>query len=261
MALGFFPFGEPVLPVRQADHQSKKVFVLGVYASAVHARWRDEDGRQLVAALAVASEPCIFWTGSDAARIIGRIKVPSGMGALEPADGQLNGPSGVALDQGILGPLGLGRADAWLCDLVPHSCVNIGQRAAIKRAYLPLAGRIGLPAPSVPELPEVLADSRRQDEIAEELLKSEAEVLILLGDKPIKWFLHRYDKRTRLSQFGETTTGYGRLHAVEIEGRAFQVLPLAHPRQIAKLGASSAKWHRLHKDWARKTAATLLRHG
>ena len=35
----YFPFGEELKPLRQQDRTPKKVFVLGVYASAVHARW------------------------------------------------------------------------------------------------------------------------------------------------------------------------------------------------------------------------------
>ena len=35
----FFPFGETVKRLVQEDRTPKKVFVLGVYASAVHARW------------------------------------------------------------------------------------------------------------------------------------------------------------------------------------------------------------------------------
>ena len=52
-----FPFGQTLHQVIQSDLSPKKAFVLGVYASAVHARWIDQDGNQLVAALAVASEP------------------------------------------------------------------------------------------------------------------------------------------------------------------------------------------------------------
>jgi len=58
-----YPFGQPLIPVIQKDRGPKKVFVLGVYASAVHAKWRDQFGTVLVQALAVASEPYIFWRG------------------------------------------------------------------------------------------------------------------------------------------------------------------------------------------------------
>jgi hypothetical protein len=37
--IGTFPFGQLVQDVVQTDRTPKKVFVLGVYASAVHARW------------------------------------------------------------------------------------------------------------------------------------------------------------------------------------------------------------------------------
>ena len=36
----YFPFGEELKPLKQQDRKPKKVFVLGVYASAVHARWK-----------------------------------------------------------------------------------------------------------------------------------------------------------------------------------------------------------------------------
>ena len=65
-----FPFGAPLLTVEQSPLSTAKVFVLGVYASAVHARWVNPDGTTRVRALAVASEPSIFWAGDDDARII-----------------------------------------------------------------------------------------------------------------------------------------------------------------------------------------------
>ena len=40
---GTFPFGEPLRPVVQIDRGPKDVFVLGVYSSAVHARWVGAD--------------------------------------------------------------------------------------------------------------------------------------------------------------------------------------------------------------------------
>ncbi len=69
----YFPFGQKLKKVEQKDRSPKKVFVLGVYASAVHARWVDKNGKQKVSALAVASEPEIFWTGKNAEEIISRI--------------------------------------------------------------------------------------------------------------------------------------------------------------------------------------------
>ena len=63
----------------------------------MHAKWTDPEHKLLVKALAVASEPSIFWRGEDAEQIISKIKVPEGVGAWTVASSSLNGPSGKAL--------------------------------------------------------------------------------------------------------------------------------------------------------------------
>ncbi|OFW56550.1 MAG: hypothetical protein A2133_08530, partial [Actinobacteria bacterium RBG_16_64_13] len=102
-----FPFGMPITPVRQMDATPKRVFVLGVYASAVHARWVADNGKTIINALAVASEPEIFWRGEDADKLIEQIPAPHGAGRLVPANKTLNGPSGVTLDSMFLESLGI----------------------------------------------------------------------------------------------------------------------------------------------------------
>jgi uracil-DNA glycosylase len=249
-----FPFGQPLRTVTQADRSPKKVFVLGVYASAVHARWVGPDGKIVVRALAVASEPMIFWRGEGADEIIGRIQVPAEVGRLAPAEAQLNGPSGRALDDFILKPLGMPRDAAWLCDLVPHSCANGDQQKAIDRSYKPLMAKHQLPVPSVPAVPKQLTDHARRREIMDEIRASRAEVLVLLGDEPIRWLLMHVDSRwRRLSDFGE----YGRLHEVAVNGLSLRVLPLAHPRQVARLGRSSKAWFDAHAEWMSRGAINL----
>ena len=241
-----FPFGQPVHPVIQHDRTPKKVFVLGVYASAVHARWIGANGRDVIKALAVASEPYIFWRGEGAEEIIRQVAIPKELGMLVPADAQFNGPSGKALDDLFLKPLGFSRDDAWLCDLVPHSCVNEQQQAAIDRAYIPLIEKHGLPVPSVPPVPNVLADDARRQAILDEIRESKAPLLVLLGDQPIKWFLRYYDKRwARLADFEP----YGQRHRVRLDGMEVDVLSLAHPRQVARLGMSSGVWFERHREW------------
>jgi hypothetical protein len=258
--LGTFPFGQPVKALTQIDRTPKEIFVLGVYASAVHARWLDSGGVELVKALAVASEPYIFWKGEGAKAIIERIRIPRLAGRLEPAANKLNGPSGVALDELFLGPLGRARSHAWLADLVPHSCVNPQQQAAIDRSYRPHIVDWGLPQPTVPTRPSVLADRVRQDEIAAELIESKARVVVLLGDEPIRWFSHRwYPRCRRLEDFGTDGDTYGRLTEANIEGARVALLPLVHPRQAAKLGRSSLRWYELHRQWVDNRAPTLLR--
>jgi uracil-DNA glycosylase len=252
--IGTFPFGQPVCRVVQRDRTKKRVFVLGVYASAVHARWIGADGSQKIGAVAVASEPEIFWRGSNdaALTIISAIEFPSAAGSLVPANAQHNGPSGKALDELFLQPLGLTRDDAWLCDLVPHSCMNEKQALALKREYDPLRQVLGLPAYNWPRLPGKLADERRRAEIQSELMEADAEIVITLGDQPLKWFTRYYGTQSMLSKYGQTPKEYGRLHSFRMAGREMQLLPLVHPRQGARLGSHSPVWAALHEQWVKE---------
>lgn len=255
-----FPFGAPLRSLVQEDRRRKRVFVLGVYASAVHARWIGGDGKQLVRALAVASEPRIFWDGTGAKEIVARISLPAGAGSLEAADEQFNGPSGKALDREYLEPLGLSRADAWLCDLVPHACLNPSQEKAIAGAYERQRRRWGLPAVTLPPVPTEFADHARRAEINAEVKEADPDVIVLLGDQPIKhWLRYEQPRWRRLIDFGQTTDSYGRLRSVVVGGRERQVLAVAHPRQVSGLGSYSVKWQQLHRAWRASVAADLLR--
>ena len=253
-----FPFGMPVEPLTQSDRGHKRVFVLGVYASAVHARWLGEDGRTKVTALAVASEPEIFWRGEGAAGIISAIPVPPGAGRLLPAGARLNGPSGRALDELFLDPLGVGRADSWLCDLLPLSRQNERQAAALARSYEPNRLAWGLPEYDWPAVPAELASAARRAEIAHEIDEAAPDIVVTLGDQPLKWFTSHYGSRARLGDCGESAQEYGRLHSLEIAGREVQLLPLAHPRQAGGLGNHSSKWADLHARWVGEVAGSLL---
>ena len=101
-----FPFGQELRNVVQLEREQKDIFVLGVYASAVHAKWLDCNNNRVIQALAVASEPYIFWRGDMVDKIISDIKIPKELGKLVPANSNLNGPSGRALDEMYLEPIG-----------------------------------------------------------------------------------------------------------------------------------------------------------
>ena len=251
--IGTFPSGQPIQIVKQTDcTPNKRVFVLGVYASAVHACWFCQNCKKpRITALAVASEPEIFWTGKGAAAIIAKIAPPNNTGCLEPADGKFNGPSGKTLDSDILAPLRISRADAWLCDLVPYSCMNPGQKKALKRE--------GLPIPDWPEVPDCLADDTRRDEIRAELTASTATILITLGDKPLQFFAAPlFGTKRRLADYGDDVERYGHLHPVQLGDRQIKLLPLAHPRQIGRLGIHSEKWAALHETWMTTTKPRII---
>ncbi len=187
-----YPFGQQVHPLVQQDRTPKKVFVLGVYASAVHARWKRK-GKIVCQALAVASEPRIFWDGdpAEAREIIDQITIPEPLGILEPAGKNLNGPSAKVLDENILAALGFTRDDALLCDCLPETRLNPSQVKVIEERYNPLIEEYGLNEVTIPKRPNVFCDEKRAAEITEELLQSEAGLLVLLGDIPIAQYLRR----------------------------------------------------------------------
>ena len=247
-----FPFGQKLHKVIQTDRSPKKAFVLGVYASAVHARCIDKGGNQMVAALAVASEPEIFWTGHDAQKQLDKIKIPVELGKLVLPGSNLNGPSGKALDELYLKPLGLNRTDTWLCDLIPETRINPNQKNAINRYYNPIRQEYNLPEVTIPEFHHSELNSiERCQEILEEFFTSQAETLILLGDLPIKHFLNHFvdTKFEGLSSFGSDSETYGRSHELKISGKVINVIPLCHPRQAQRLGVSSIQWFELHQNW------------
>lgn len=247
----YFPFGQELHPLVQEDRSPKKVFVLGVYASAVHARWK-KDGQIICQALAVASEPRIFWDGNpdEARAIIDKIAMPTELGILEPAGRQLNGPSAKVLDENILAPLGYSRETAWLCDCLPETRLNPSQIKALQDKYNPLIKQFNLNTVTIPPRPNTFCNQARSTEITEELLQSQAELLVLLGDIPIAQYLNKVTD-IPYSSLGEYVElyGYGTKTEITIQGRTIQVLPLAHPRQIGALGAHSEKWFLMHKNW------------
>ena len=246
-----FPFGQKLHPLVQEDRTPKKVFVLGVYASAVHARWK-KDGQIICQALAVASEPRIFWDGNpdEAKQIIQKVAIPPELGSLEPAGRQLNGPSAKVLDENILAPLGFTRKDAWLCDCLPETRINSSQAKVIRERYDPLAEQYGLNPVTIPKRPVTFCDQRRSEEITDELLQSQAELLVLLGDIPIAQYLNKVADvpYSSLSQYADLY-GYGNATQAVIQGKIFKILPLAHPRQIGALGLHSEKWNAAHRAW------------
>ena len=84
----------------------------------------------------------------------------------------------------------------------------------------------------------------------EELLQSEAELLVLLGDIPIAQYLKKvaYVPYSTLGEYVELY-GYGNPTETVICGKTIKVLPLAHPRQIGALGAHSERWNLAHSEW------------
>ena len=127
----------------------------------------------------------------EAREIISKIHLPSELGSLEPTGSHLNGPSAKVLDEHILAPLGYTRKEAWLCDLLPETRLNNSQVRVLKTKYEPRIQQYGLNPVTIPKCPTVFCDINRCKEILAELKESRANLLVLLGDIPIRQFLNR----------------------------------------------------------------------
>ncbi len=103
---------------------------------------------------------------------------------------------------------------------------------------------------TIPNRPTSFCDENRAAEITDELMESQAPLLVLLGDIPIAQYLNRAAEVdfSSLQEFTERY-GYGNTVSVRIRDRIVEVLPLAHPRQIGALGTHSEKWYLLHQQW------------
>jgi hypothetical protein len=241
-----FPFGQSVRRVtHRPDGKRKRAFVVGIYSSAVHAHWIGPDGATKVRALAVANEPHMFWPGGDTAGLIPTIDKQ--IGHLEPAGSRNNGPSGRALDDSYLNPLGLDRDQVWLSDMVPHTLSNEGQQGAIRKHYEPLQQRFGLSKSTVPLEPRDAAgwkDLVEVDRLVHELEQSRADTIISLGNRVILYFLNHVCA-TRILQL--TPEHYGSLAQPVIRGRKYQVICLAHMR-VTRIRPID-HWRVIHDDW------------
>ena len=245
--LGRFLFNEPVKKVEQSERTTKKIFILGVYASAVHAKWFSPKGKTLIKALAVASEPYIFWRGDAVENIISNIKLPEGAGKLVQADKDFNGPSGIALDKEYLSPLGINRNQCWLCDLVPYSMMNLSQLKAIMR-NIDFLNELNIPFPTLKEASSenrVISDDRR-NEILEEIKLSQAEYLITLGNEPITNFISKFCPEINELDRGKS---YGYPIEIDIKGIKIKLIRLVHPRQAGRLGLHDNDWYEAHQSW------------
>jgi hypothetical protein len=247
---GVFPFGRPALeqPPRPARSHSADVFVLGVYPSALHVRWRSPGG-EVVGALAVDDEPEVFWDGSDQHEQVMRWARSVGWspawGAIAPAG---NGTSGRSVTDRVLGPLGTEPARAHFTDCVRTYFVKHGPRtqgARVKQVYEPMARARGLPFASLPPRPSPAAMVRlalEQDRgfLADELRRSDADTVVTLGQEAADVFASVVGHaRVELRPI----ESYGQARTVRLGRGALCWFPLVHP------GQRMPHWRSAHDAW------------
>lgn len=266
---GLFPFGRPNAsrPMR-LPRGRPAALVVGVYPSAFHVAWsppnefdvRDahKRNRPLIASLAVDVEPTVFWDGVDPSPsdLLGRWR---GCG-LRSRPSRFrrpghNGPSGSGLLDEILTPLGLDPATLAFTDAVPWFFVKHGansQGEAIANRFTPVADRMGVERGSLPRRPstralvELASSSARRDSLRAELLSSEADLLLTLGDEARGAVLGIADDTRGLPQ-RIVRDGYGQIGTIQLNGKTMEVMPLAHPGFIRQRG--DQRWTDTLEAW------------
>ena len=249
--MGTFPFGRPAAerPPRPAAGGAAKVFVLGVYPSALHVRWCRPDGAVHVQALAVDDEPEVFWDGADAAERVERWKEQVGW---ERSWGSVtssgNGTSGRGVVRDVLEPLGIDPAETCFTDCYRHYLVKTGtgsQRAAMDRAYVPFAAARGLPTVSLPRRPDdgrlvAMALAEDSGHVLGELGNSGADFVVTLG-QPAADVLVGLLELERVVLARDST--YGARRVIRSGGRELTWLALKHP------GQRQPAWEAHHRAW------------
>lgn len=257
-SLGTYPFGAEIKRLEQKDKSPKRFFVIGSYASAVHAEWKSGEGKIITKSLPVQNEPEILWTGhpAETSSIIAHIPISEEVGLLRYPGKWLNGVIGRMFNLEILKPLKLFRADLWFTLLIPYTVANKGQRKAISR-YVKYIDKYNLPKPSIQpsNIKGTLITEERINEIREELEASQAEIIITLGDLPLYHFIRIYNPEiVNLSVFNF----YGQLNDIKIGERSYKLLPLYHPKAGENIGSYTERWRNYHYDWIKYTARELL---
>lgn len=254
---GTFPFGKKVLTVSQTDRTPKPVFVLGVYSSAVFAQFKQYNTDSVIRNIPIDNEPEIFWSGGQETvkKIIADIKLPKLTGKLLPETRVSNGLLGRMLDKYYLHPLKLQRDQVWICNLIPHLVTNKNNRKSIKR-YNDLSSKLNLVKASIPTKKQRwdFITKKRLTEIIEEIFQSRAEVIISLGQQPLKWFFKEFD-----NDLGNllSVQDYGLTTEVKIESVNFKLIPLFHPRQLLKEKNIDTRVGLLHYDWIKTKAKKI----
>jgi hypothetical protein len=215
-----------------------------VYPSAFHVAWSPPGHagrRAAISSLAVDVEPTVFWDGKSPSPADLLIDWKTAVGFDADRHGTVrpghNGPSGVGLEERILAPLDLDPSSVAFTDAVPWFFVKDGagsQGAAIAERFAPWAEGTGIDPgslpkrPSIRDLPKLAGAQPRRTTLRHEIMSIGAPLVITLGQEALDAIRYIADEVAGV-QRTLAPDGYGRIGALEIDGRRFDLLPVAHP--------------------------------
>lgn len=271
-----FPFGAvsrrrpPRVPTGET-----RVFVLGVYPSALHVRWilpawaQQEFGRTHVSSLAVDVEPKVFWEGADppASTLVQQWEKryfpgddPNTFGTVQPGH---NGSSGFNVANEILAKFGWRLDDVWLTDASNRFYVKKGpgkkpgQADVIHTVYNPFAQQVGLPQASLPPrpTPAALVGTAVKEEgsrLVQEWLQATAPILITLGEeaRQVAAALAEDSEGPPRQPLRSHDPQYGHPGRIAIAGHDARWMALTHPGNRSQTWTSARQaWQRWATTW------------
>jgi hypothetical protein len=225
------------------------VFILGAYPSALHIAWRPPTGKP-IKAMAIDNEPVAFWSGAGEEKYIAAWKKTVGFrdgewGAVAGV-GQLNGSSGKWVEENVLAPVGAGRDDACITDVLNTYFSSTGGAGRVADTYAPFAARVGLPAARLANHPSEniiveQAVQRHRDRLLRELGDVAPDIVVTLGNaalRVLRAITGASDAPTKL----RADSNYGAEIALSVEGQNMTWLPLAHPAAPKAYQEAHLRW-------------------
>jgi uracil-DNA glycosylase len=205
--------------------------------------------------LAVDNEPEPFWTGADEVDRVenwmSEVGWSDAWGTVAPVS-HLNGPSGLWVEERILGPLGTARADAWITDCLNTYRASVKMRAAVEDVYLPFARAHALPSAELAPHPsegQIVSEGIDQNllRLQRELTAAAPDVIVTLGNAALRVLRKLLGDDAAPTKL--TVADYGIERLANLDGNGISWLPLAHP-------AAPERYQVAHETWmARRRVA------
>lgn len=253
MTPSIFPFGQPLLPCEPSGNGKTRLFILGAYPSALHVRWTPPKPLRPIQAIAVDNEPEPFWTGLDEDARIEAWKAAVGWqpewGIVAKA-GKLNGSSGRWVENNVLTPLSVARAEAWITDCLNTYRCSESLAARLEDTYTPFARdfnrarHVLIEHPSEDDIVREALSAHRE-RLSRQLADSRPDLVVTLGNAALRVLAEFVEIVGHPAQKKLAVEGYGSSMPIKVGSRNAEWLPLAHP-------AAPEKYQLAHEEWIKK---------